>query len=100
VGKVTQSFLDDVRFINRVELFGGIVKVELNAEREVLDESRIRVKFKETAFYVFGNEVKRGEVKGSGVWNYKFSGSVNVGGERMRLRVMQTPSTFVIVQKE
>mmetsp|Transcript_13866 Transcript_13866/g.26436 ORF Transcript_13866/g.26436 Transcript_13866/m.26436 type:complete len:240 (+) Transcript_13866:160-879(+) len=100
VGKVSQTFLDDVRFINRVELFGGIVKIELYAERKVLDESRIRVKFKETVFSLFGNEVKRGDVKGSGVWNYKFSGLVNVDGEKMLLRVMETPSTFVIVQRD
>mmetsp|Transcript_13260 Transcript_13260/g.20053 ORF Transcript_13260/g.20053 Transcript_13260/m.20053 type:complete len:240 (+) Transcript_13260:138-857(+) len=100
VGKVSQTFLDDVRFINRVELFGGIVKIELYAERKVLDETRIRVKFKETVFTVFGNEVKRGDVKGSGVWNYKFSGMVDVDGEKMLLRVMETPSTFVIVQRD
>lgn len=99
VGKVSQTFLDEERFINRVEFFGGMLKIELHAERKVLDESRIRVKFKETAFSLFGNEVKRGEVKGSGVWDYTFSGSVLVDGERMRLRVMNTPSTFVIVQR-
>lgn len=100
VGKVSQSFLDDVRFINRVELFGGIVKIELNAERKVLDDTRLRVMFKETAFYIFGNEVKRGEVKGAGVWDYIYSGTVNVDGEKMLLRVLKTPSTFVIAQKE
>ncbi|KAL7538336.1 hypothetical protein ACHAXR_008487 [Thalassiosira sp. AJA248-18] len=100
VGKVTQSFLDEVKFINRVELLGGIVKVELHAERQVLDESRIRVKFKETAFSIFGNEVKRGEVKGAGVWDYTFSRKVNIDGENMLLRILKTPSTFIIVQKE
>ena len=100
VGKVSQSFLDETRFINRVELLGGTVKIELNAERKVLDESRIRVKFKETAFYIFGQEVKRGEVKGSGVWDLMFSGMVTVNGEKMRLRIMKTPSTFIIAQKE
>jgi hypothetical protein len=100
VGKVQQSFLDAESFINRVELFGGILKVELNAERKVLDESRIRVKFKETVISLFGNEVKRGEAKGAGVWTYLFSGSVNVEGEEMTLRIMKTPSTFVIVQKQ
>lgn len=100
VGKVYQSFLDEERFINRVELFGGVVKVELYAERKVLDESRIRVKFKQTVISLFGNEVKRIEAKGAGVWNYLFSGSVNVAGESMTLRIMKTPSTFVIIQKQ
>ena len=100
VGKVSQLFVDDLRFINRVELFGGILKIELNAERKVLDEKRIRVVFKETAFYLFGNEVKRGEVKGSGIWENIFSRTVTVDGEKMLLRVVKTPSTFVIVQKQ
>lgn len=98
VGKVSQSFLDDRRLINRVEI--GPIKIELNAERKVLDGNRIRVKFKETAFYVFGNEVKRSEVKGAGVWDYLFSGSVVVNGENMFLRVLKTPSTFIIAQTE
>ena len=100
VGKVSQSFLDDTKFINRVELFGGAVNIELNAERKVLNENRIRVMFKRTDFFLFGNEVKSGEVKGSGVWDIQFFGKVNVDGENMLLRVMKTPSTFVIVQKE
>ena len=78
----------------------GPLKIELNANRKVLDEKRIRVMFKETAFYLFGKEVKRGEVKGAGVWDYLFSGNVVVNGERMFLRVLKTPSTFVIAQKE
>jgi hypothetical protein len=46
-------------------------------------------------------EVKGGEAKGAGVWDYIFSGHViNDGGEKMLLRVMKTPSTFVIVQRQ
>lgn len=88
-----------VRYINRVELFGGLVKIELYADRKALSESKVRVKFNETAFYLLGNEVKRGEAKGSGVWEYIFSGFVTVDGERILLRVMKTPSTFVIAQR-
>jgi hypothetical protein len=89
-----------VRYINRVELLGGLVKIELYAERKILSESKVRVKFRETAFYLLGNEVKRGEAKGAGVWEYIFSGFVNVDGEKMLLRVMKTPSTFIIVQRQ
>lgn len=100
-GKVTQSFLDDTRFINRVEFFGGAFKIELYAERKVLDDTRIRVKFKETVISVLGQEVKRFEAKGSGIWDYMFSGPITTtSGEKMLLRVMKTPSTFVIVQRE
>ena len=101
VGTVSQSFLDEVRYINRVELFGGLVKIELNAQRELLSDNKVRVKFVETAFYLFGMEVKSGEAKGAGVWDYIFSGHVTIdGGEKMLLRVMKTPSTFVIVQRQ
>lgn len=101
VGTVSQSFLDEVRYINRVELFGGLVKIELNAQRELLSDNKVRVKFEETTFYLFGMEVKRGEAKGAGVWDYIFSGHVTIdGSEKMLLRVMKTPSTFVIVQRQ
>ncbi len=100
-GKVTQSFLDETRFINRVEFFAGAFKIELYAERKVLDDTRIRVKFKETVISLLGQEVKRFEAKGSGIWDYVFAGPVTTpSGEKMLLRVMKTPSTFVIVQKE
>lgn len=108
VGKVSQSFLNETQFINRVELLNGVFKIELHAERKVLDDSRIRVVFKETAVSVFGREVVRKEAKGSGVWKYEFGGLVNVpknGGregeeEVLFMRVLKTPSTFVIVQRQ
>jgi hypothetical protein len=63
VRAVSQSFVDEVRlfvrgyyftrfssfifyqvrYINRVELVGGLVKIELHAERKVLSESKVRV---------------------------------------------------------
>ena len=80
VGTVSQSFIDEVRYINRVELFGGLVKIELNAQRELLSDNKVRVKFVETTFYLFGMKVKRGEAKGAGVWEYIFSGHVIIDG--------------------
>ncbi|KAL3794313.1 hypothetical protein HJC23_012438 [Cyclotella cryptica] len=105
VGKVTQSFLNEEKFINRVELLNGIFKIELNAERRVLDDDRIKVTFKETAFSLFGIEVIRKEVKGQGVWRCVFAGTVNLPKEdgeveRVLVRVLKTPSTFVIVQRQ
>jgi len=100
-GKVTQSFLDETMFINRVEFFAGAFKIELYAERKVLDDTRIRVKFKETVISILGQEVKRFEAKGSGIWDYVFAGPITTSsGEKMLLRVMKTPSTFVIAQRE
>lgn len=99
-GDVTQSFLDETSFINRVELFGGLAKVELNAERKIVDDTKIKVFFKRTDFFLFGKEVKSGEVKGAGIWDYRFSGLVELNGERILLRVIDTPSLFVIIQRE
>ena len=106
-GKVTQSFLDENRFINRVELLNGVFKIELNAERKVLDDTRIRVIFKQTVVSLFGNEIVRKDVKGQGVWSCAFAGIVNLPKEngqrgdveKVFLRVLKTPSTFVIAQK-
>ena len=103
VGRVTQSFLDEEKFINRVELLNGAFKIELNAERKVLDDTRIRVMFKETVVSLFGKELIRKNVKGQGVWKCEFAGTVNLelngNSETVFLRVLKTPSTFVIAQK-
>lgn len=86
VGDVTQTFVDDVRFVNAVEF--GPLRVALQAEREIMDDQQIRVKFKETVFSIFGLELFRKPTKGSGIWTQRF---VDAG-----LRVMNTPSLFVL----
>ena len=58
VGKVSQVIVDEKSFINQVELFGGALTVQLNAEREIIDDVRIRVTFVETCFRIFGQEVR------------------------------------------
>ncbi|CAJ1388478.1 unnamed protein product [Effrenium voratum] len=86
VGDVTQTFVDDTRFVNAVEF--GPLRVALEAERKILDDRQIRVSFKETVFSLFGLEMFRKPTKGSGVWTQRF---VDAG-----LRVMDTPSLFVL----
>jgi len=87
VGAVTQTFVDDTRFINAVELLGAL-KVSLEAEREIMDDTSIKVTFKEMAFALLGVEVFRKPAKGSGVWQQRYVDS--------ELRVMNTPSLFVL----
>jgi len=96
VGKVTQEFVDEVKFINTVQL--GPFTIELHAVREVIDNVRIRVKFQETVVRIFGVEITRKETKGAGVWKQLFVGEVYRGNDRRLLRVMETPSLFVIQQ--
>mmetsp|Transcript_49677 Transcript_49677/g.112811 ORF Transcript_49677/g.112811 Transcript_49677/m.112811 type:complete len:213 (+) Transcript_49677:102-740(+) len=88
VGRVTQTFVDEVRFINAVELFGGAVKISLFAERQVLDGKRIRVTFKETGAELFGVKVFNKEINGNGVWVQRYVDE--------DLRVMNTPSLFIL----
>mmetsp|Transcript_3048 Transcript_3048/g.4104 ORF Transcript_3048/g.4104 Transcript_3048/m.4104 type:complete len:224 (+) Transcript_3048:79-750(+) len=97
-GKVRQEFVDDTIFINTVEL--GPLKIALRAERKVLDDKRIRVTFRETTIYLFGNVVTSKELENSGgVWNYIFSGEItDTNGNRKLVRVMETPSLFIIEQ--
>eukprot|EP00929_Paragymnodinium_shiwhaense_P084391 TRINITY_DN45115_c0_g1_i1.p1 TRINITY_DN45115_c0_g1~~TRINITY_DN45115_c0_g1_i1.p1 ORF type:complete len:477 (+),score=101.64 TRINITY_DN45115_c0_g1_i1:67-1497(+) len=87
VGDVTQTFVDDTKFVNAVELFGAL-RVALEAEREVIDDRSIKVSFREMTVSLFGNEVLRKPAKGSGVWKQRFVDD--------DLRVMNTPSLFVL----
>lgn len=90
VGKVTQTFVDDTQFINAVSFFGDAVRLSLYATREVLDDTRIRVTFQETGVQLWGTELFRKTITGSGVWKQKY---VSESGD---LRVMLTPSVFVL----
>eukprot|EP00441_Pelagodinium_beii_P001812 CAMPEP_0197692520 /NCGR_PEP_ID=MMETSP1338-20131121/111218_1 /TAXON_ID=43686 ORGANISM="Pelagodinium beii, Strain RCC1491" /NCGR_SAMPLE_ID=MMETSP1338 /ASSEMBLY_ACC=CAM_ASM_000754 /LENGTH=353 /DNA_ID=CAMNT_0043275189 /DNA_START=91 /DNA_END=1148 /DNA_ORIENTATION=- len=69
VGDVTQTFLDDVRFVNAVQL--GPLRVALEAEREVIGDDKIKVTFKEMAFSLLGVEFFRKAAKGQGVWEQR-----------------------------
>lgn len=95
-GDVTQTFADETRFCNAVRL-GGL-EIRLDAERRVLDDHRARVVFKETIVSVFGVELLRKKTEGQGVWKHLFAGEVEYGGNLVFLRVLETPSLFVIKQ--
>ena len=99
VGKVTQQFVNDVEFMNVVQL--GPLEVQLLISREVLsDDARIRVSFKETSVNIFGVPLIRKEVKGGGVWKHLFVGQVidPSTGNNILLRVLEAPSLFIIKQ--
>jgi len=86
VGDVTQTFVDDLRFVNAVEL--GPLRVALEAERKIVDDDKIQVTFREMAFSLFGQELFRKPLKGQGVWEQRYVDE--------NLRVMNTPSLFVL----
>lgn len=97
-GTVQQIIVDDGAFINQVDFFGGAVRVQLHAERKRMDDERVRVTFKETSFSLFGNELVRKPTEGSGVWVSEFV-QPGADGESAGLRVMRTPSLFVLQQQ-
>lgn len=97
-GKVTQEFLDDnVTFINSVKI--GPIEIALQAERFVKNDNTNMVKFRKSIIKVFGNTVVDKDIKGGGDWKYLFMGEVkDKNGNPRLLRVMETPSLFVIEQ--
>ena len=81
VGAVSQIIVDEQNFINQVSLFGGAVVVQLHAQREVIDDNKIRVQFVETVFQLFGNEVKRQPTQGKGVWEQLYVAAGDDGSD-------------------
>ena len=86
VGAVNQEFEDDQAFVNSVTL--GPLSIRLSAQREILTDRNVRVKFKSTSVRVFGQEVVNKETKGAGVWSLRYF--------KDGLRIMDTPSLFII----
>jgi hypothetical protein len=96
-GKVTQDFVDDETFINAVQF--GPLQISLRATRSVKTARRNMVKFCETTVRLFGQTIVQKELGGGGVWDYIFIGEVtDEDGTSKLIRVMKTPSLFVLEQ--
>jgi hypothetical protein len=99
VGKVTQVFEDDEIFYNRVQL--GPLMISLKAKREIKSDTAIKVTFWQTTISVFGQKLVQKELPGTsgGVWKVKFVGKIkDANGDEKLIRVMETPSLFVLEQ--
>lgn len=125
VGKVTQFFEDDEIFYNRVSF--GPLRIALKAKREIKDDSTIQVSFLETKVSLFGKTLAQKNAGGGkyclwqnqssgvtyiwvpnfycfclsagGYWKVKFVGTVkDQQGKEKLIRIMETPSLFVIEQ--
>jgi hypothetical protein len=94
VGAVTQYFIDDTRFENRVQF--GPLQIALSATRQPIDNQRVRVSFQKTTISLFGNKLVEKEASGSGVWKYLYAGVINDGGKQKLVRVMETPRLFIL----
>lgn len=96
-GKVQQTFLNDGIFINSVEF--GPLKISLQATCENKNATVNAVKFQTTTISLFGNTLVTKELNGGGSWKYLFLGEVqDADGSRKLVRVMETPSLFIIEQ--
>jgi hypothetical protein len=96
-GRVTQEFINDITFINSVEL--GPLKIALTAERIIKNDDTIKVNFKYTTIYLLGQKIIEKETGGGGVWKYIFAGTLqDTDGTTKLIRVMQTPSLFILEQ--
>jgi hypothetical protein len=97
VGKVSQYFEDEDIFYNRVTF--GPLQIALKPKREVKNGSMIKVSFLETKFSLFGKTLKEGKAGGGGVWKVKFVSIVeDEEGNKKLVRVMETPSLFILEQ--
>jgi len=97
VGKVSQLFEDDEIFYNQVDF--GPLQIALRAKREIMNDSTIKVSFLETSFNLFGRTLKKTDTGGGGVWKVKFVGKVkDENGNEKLVRIMETPSLFVLEQ--
>jgi hypothetical protein len=96
-GKVQQTFLEHGIFINSVEF--GPLKISLQAKCENKSATVNAVKFETTTISIFGNTLVTKDLTGGGAWKYLFLGEVqDVDGRRKLVRVMETPSLFIIEQ--
>ena len=97
-GKVTQEFFeDDKTFINSVKI--GPIEISLQAEKRIKDGKTNVVKFLKSKVSVFGNTVLDKDIKGGGTWKYLYMGEYeDSNGQKKLLRVMETPSLFIIEQ--
>ena len=89
VGDVTQTFIDERRFENAVAI--GPLRVALTARREPLDQRTYRVTFEEMGFSLFGVDLMKRPISGGGTWKLRYVDE--------DIRIMDTPSLFVLARK-
>lgn len=98
VGKVTQLFETEEIFYNRVAF--GPLMIALQAKREIKNSSTIKVSFLETSFSLFGKVFSKKTAGGGGIWKCRFVGKIkDVDGSEKIIRIMETPSLFILEQK-
>jgi len=97
-GRVTQNFFrDGVTFVNAVQI--GPIEISLEATKEIKTQKINTVRFRLSRVKLFGQTIVEKEIGGGGTWKYLFIGNiVDRDGKEKLVRVMETPSLFVIEQ--
>lgn len=98
-GKVKQTFWDDnVTYINTIQT--GPLEISVRAKKKIKDDWTNVVSFRRSTVKLFGRTIVEKDInlKG-GQWKYLFSGKVrDSDGLTKIIRVMETPSLFVLEQ--
>lgn len=105
-GRIQQTFVDATRLVNSVTLLGGAVQISIGARYEAQDDTTGVITYDdEQCIALFGRTVymkKQTSMSTDGVgypWNFLFVGTfVDHDGKRKRLRIMETPSPFLLLQ--
>jgi hypothetical protein len=97
-GSVQQEFLDPETFVNSVSL--GPFTAALTANRVVKNDTTNEVIFLRTKIQILGQTLVEKEVNGGGFWEYLFMGTItDKDGIKKFVRIMETPSLFVLEQE-
>ena len=100
VGKVTQFFCNETVYQNRVQF--GPLQVSIFGKRRLLSDTDIEVGFYRTQIHLWGQQVLDRNVelwRTPGRWEHIFVGQVEVEGQTLLLRVMNTPKLFILLKK-
>lgn len=95
-GTVTQEFVTTEQFVNTVQL--GPLRASLAATCQVVDDACINVFFKRSAVQLLGQTVIDKEMSGGGQWKYIWARVITDQGQPKLIRVMETPSLFMLEQ--
>ena len=97
VGEVTQVFWNETVYQNRVKF--GPLQVSIYGEKKVVGDETIRVQFYQTQVHLFDKQVIQRRVEPDpGTWDHIFVGQVEFESEDFLLRVLNTPTLFVLSQ--
>jgi hypothetical protein len=98
-GRVTQEFITENHYINRLELWNGLCDLSLLAERKIISDFVNNVSFHNITLRVFGQDLYHSNITGGGTWEYLFLGPVrNEQDIPVLLRIFFDPYLIILEQ--